>query len=304
MHKFSKILPSKQFVLLIGSAAVIVLLVLIGTSHFGSESSFNMNITKNAAISANGTIGEVIARDSNDNGIADWEESLWGLDPKGDGAANKKIIDDKKAAAGVTTSSSGSASDAAPATPTSQFARDLLTTILALKQAGSLTPEAITNIGNSIGQNIDQRRSTTPAYTMQDIHLTSGDITKDKLTYRLAVKNLLIKYQKSGIGSEFDLLSNALSDPNNKTDLAGLTHPAQAYINLGKDIVALPTPKDAAFYALAFANASDGTGHGLLKAESFYTDVITGMVGIDEYVHYNDSFALASDRYAEYFTQF
>src|ERR1044072_2206217 len=95
-----KELPSKKFTVVTGIVLIVVAGVLIVSSYFASSTIFSRSINKNAPVESSGTVADIITRDTNGNGISDWEETLWGLDPKGNGEENKKTITAKKAAAG------------------------------------------------------------------------------------------------------------------------------------------------------------------------------------------------------------
>jgi hypothetical protein len=156
-----KFLPSKKFIFVIGGAIVLVLATFTATSFFGSKGVFQ---SKNKMVSVAGgdrTIGDIVSLDSNGNGIPDWEEKLWGLDPKGNGSENKKIIDDKKASANIDVT----ASPATELTETQKFSRELLTTVSALRVNGSLTPEVIGTLEQSLDIDLQNRKTNTPTYS-------------------------------------------------------------------------------------------------------------------------------------------
>lgn len=291
-----KYLPSKKFVKFIGLCVGVVVVFFVLSNLFGTHGYFSKGST--GSISARGTVGDVISRDSNNNGIADWEESLWGLDPEGDGKGNKQIIDARKKAAGILPVNQ-EGGDATPETKNDALARDLLSTILALNQAGSLTPEAITNIALSLGQNIDEKRSTVKTYTVEDLSVVASN-TQTKQTYQKNLQALVEKYEPSGMGNEFTILAEGLEKDD--TPLDGLIPIASAYQSFAKDLLATPTPKDASLYALNLINASSSIGVALQKASTLYTDIITGMVGVDEFLKGSDDFDRASDHFANYFS--
>lgn len=289
------ILPSSKFAIIIAIVASVTLGGIVLSSYFGSHSSFT---TDSSPLKKGITLEDAITRDSNKNGTADWEESLWGLDPKENGLKNKAIIEQKKTAAGITPVAESDM--VVPGTPTAQFSKGLLASILALKENGSLTQEAIENLGNSIGQDIDSRRNTTATYTAADmsIQITTA---ASRLAYYASVKALMARYAKSGIGTEFEPLATAITDESNIATLAQLTVIAKDYDQFAKDLIALPTPADAAPYALNLANASAANGMALVKISTLYTDALTGMVGLDEYTVADTAFESASTELLAYF---
>ena len=58
----------------------------------------------------------------------------------------------------------------------------------------------------------------------------------------------------------------------------------QVYAKYASDLIALKTPQKIAQRALAVANACSLMSHSLSKVENMYTDAVSGLVGIDEYV--------------------
>lgn len=302
MHK---LLPSKKFVIVIGSCVAIVLIVLGVSSLWGSHGLFSQGNTIPAPVEATGTVGDVISRDSNNNGIPDWEESLWGLDPKGDGAANKKTIDEKRAANAAATGSSQASVGTPGTTATDQFARELLSTILALNQSGSLTPDAVARIGESIGANIDSKRvPETPTYVLTDMLTIKGTSPAMRSKYMQSFKAAFQKATDGGLGTEFDIISSSLdSEHAGAESLAGLAPIAKAYADFGKQLTTINTPDDGVFYALALANASASVSKALEKTSLIYTDAISGMVGVDDYLNAFEAFDGASGRMAEYLRQ-
>lgn len=291
-ERLKKILPSRKFARIIGVSSIVLIVFFVASSHFGSTSIFSKG-TK-APVSAKGTVGDVVTRDSNKNDIPDWEESLWGLDPKGDGVENARIIREKKIAAGINvdaTSDEGTATD--------QFSQELLSTIIALYQSGSLTPEAVTKLAESVGQSVDGKYTTTPAYTAKDITVSS---TATKKNYEDAVGTLLYDYRNKNLGSEADIISQGLNE-DTKDALQQLTPISQAYIDLGQRITKLNTPQEAVPYALTLANTSAQAGQSLVKIQKIYSDVLLGMVGLDEYAKADMGFDTAFQQMGNYFSQ-
>ena len=303
-QQFKKALPSRKFVFVIGAVAAIVLVALAASAHFGSRVFFK----KDAGVSETGdtTVGQLVTLDSNDNGIPDWEESLWGLDPKGDGAKNKLIIDQKMAAANVTPPDETATAAADDGTPTAAFARQLLSTILSLNQSGDLNADSLAQINTTLDADVDAHRVTAPAYATTDMHIIDDTSPAAEALYESQFKAATLKYTDSGMGTEFDVLAMVLDDPdanNEALAIQEITPIAAAYVAYSKDIMALDTPVDAAPLALALANASALTGVSLSQTETIYTDAVTGMVGIDNYVDTIDPLNQASSDMIAFFSK-
>ncbi len=292
--EWGKYLPSKKFSIIIGSCIAVILVVFITTSYFGSKSSFNKNPNAFNLISSSGTLNETISHDSNNNGIPDWEESLWGLDPNGDGASNKKIIDAKKAENAIKTN------DSDLPTPTDIFTREFMSTVLALRQSGNLTPEALSKVAQTIGNDVDNKHANPNTYSMSDLTLVNTNPVKEKIAYQNALKNVISQYNDVDLGSELSIISDSLNE-NSPGSLKLLQPIAEAYIELAKKIVALRTPVEISQNALDLANATVEMGQTLLRIENLYTDTIHGMVSLDDYVKASDASDRATATIASYF---
>src|ERR1035437_9845115 len=85
-EKYLKYLPSKKFMLIIGAGLVLVVVIFVIFFMSSSGQNFTTGNKNNTALKVeNQTITDLIQKDSDGDGVPDWEEVLWGTDP------NKKI---------------------------------------------------------------------------------------------------------------------------------------------------------------------------------------------------------------------
>lgn len=291
-EKYKKFMPSGKFLKVMAICIGGALLILLLTSLKGSSGTFDAR----GLFSEGATVKDLVTQDSNKNGIADWEESLWGFDPKGDGEANKKAIDERKAAnklaAGDTSSTDASI------TATDTLSRNLMSTILALQQSGTLTEEALTNLAASLGDSIDAHHADVPHYTQADMSITEDP--KAKQAYANALRDLALDYDEVGFGSELAVIGLAF-DTDNEALLKNLGPIADGYIAFGKDVLALKTPREAAVYALALANSSVEMGVYLHQIEMLPDDVLSGMVGLNDYIEASKISDQAAESLKAYF---
>ncbi len=95
MDNFKKYLPSRKFLFIV--LFIIVLIVLFffvkGIISF-IKNRITSKQTNETPVTL--TVGGIIQKDGNENGIADWEEYLWGLNPNKDGEKNREFIYQRK----------------------------------------------------------------------------------------------------------------------------------------------------------------------------------------------------------------
>ncbi len=290
-----KILPSKKFVIAIGTTILVLVVILFLSSIFGTEKVFDSKLT-NSPMKAGGTVGDIITRDSNSNGISDWEETLWGLEPTADGIENKKIIDAKKLAQNVPIISEKNEEVSA----TEEFSQDLLATIIALKQSGSLTEGAINDLAESISGSVDAKHANVRTYALSDMHTTNAVGAKQK--YYKALKAVVDSYKDVDLGNELSIIATGLGT-GGPGQLKLLDPYISAYSNLSKQILALETPTEIAPSALVLVNTSAVMGGALGQIENFYKDVLSGMVGLDDYTKAKELSDKASKEISEYFNR-
>ena len=297
----SKMLPSRKFALIIAICIVGVLISLYITSRFGTQDSFSRN--EYAVKNANITLQDAISLDSNKNGIADWEESLWGLDPLVNGPENKRVIEAKKTQAGITLPTETATPESSPeTTETEQFSKNLLATVLALKENGGLTPEAVANLGNAFGQNIDAKRAVGPAFFASSLTLVSNTAENYK-NYDLALRKIVKTYDAKKLGSEVDYIPQVMADGDTQKTQDIIVSLGAEYQNLAKAIVSLPTPEGIAEFSLSLANSADAIGVALKKIAVIKTDALGGMIGVDEYTTNSEKFLVASSDIVTFLTK-
>ncbi len=289
-----KYLPSKTFASVIGLLILGLIIIVVLSSIFGSKKFFNRGSLK-AHIDSEGTVGDVITRDSNNNGITDWEETLWGLDPKGDGTENKKAIDAKKLAQNIPLAPEKTPEEL---TQTETFSQDLLSTILALNQAGALNEGAINTLAETIGGSVDAKHADVKTYVLADLHTSTTSTAK--ATYKTALKKVIDGYDAVNFGDELSIIATGLGS-GGAGQLSTLDTYITAYANLSKQVLALTTPTEIAPIALQFINSSAKMSASLAQVRDFYTDVLAGMVGLDDYTKAKDESDKASLQLAKYF---
>ena len=287
MDNLNKYLPSKKFI------SILLIIVIFIALFFAIKGSILL-IRKNKVAKQNGeitevTVGSVIQKDSNNNGIADWEEYLWGLNPSKNGPENKELILSKKKTLtdnGLITMSD----DSKDISDNEILSREFFATIMSLQQTGDLNEESIKSVSNAIGQKIEVM--AIPNIYTENMLTIKADSLDAKVEYFGEFMNLVDKYKDRDIGKELTLISQGIGN-NDQQALYAATTVSDAYRDFGRELIKIPVPKSASMFHLSLANNYEKTAQSIEGLTKVLTDPITGMRAIISYKKYND--ALLSD---------
>lgn len=294
MNDYKKYLPSKKFI-----ATCIIILILIVSFfllkgviylfkkiHIGGLNKGEVNQV---------TVKEIAQTDSNNNGIPDWEEYLWGLDPNGNGVKNKEIILEKKGALSQNNGVSP-ADDSKPITNNEALSREFFAAIISLQQTGSLDEQSMKSISDAIGENI-KTEEIKDVYTIDQL-TTENDSLEAKNTYHEELVSLVKKYSNSDIGNELTFIVQGLNNKDTQALYAAKTV-ADAYQSFSKDLIKIKVPKSLAYAQLNAANDYFKTGQTIISLTTMLNDPIIGMKGILSYKKYSDALATDLDKVSE-----
>jgi len=291
--KYQKYLPSKKFIIIITAILVLVIVIyLVFFSFSGNESFFSRQTKGNTVLKIeNQTLNDLMKQDSDNDGVLDWEEALWGTDKNKvetfDNTPDATYIANKKNLLNIEESVNEE-----KLTETEKFAREFFTSLSTMRASGGVDGDTINGFSNALGQKI-VNPTLVDIYTEINVKIDESvdgnDIIK-KLDYYETVQKLFKTYQSSGIGDELDIINNGLAsigggtniDPSNK-----LAPIANAYQNFAKKIMELDVPSDFILYHLQIANASHNTGISIINMKEIINDPLVGLTGISQYQKYS-----------------
>lgn len=267
-------LPSKKFIsmiyILILALGIVFLISKLGPEIIdktASRRSTNKLLVK-----------ELIKNDSNKNGIADWEESLFGLDPKADGEENKKIIEEKRKHLGGTDNKKLSKNDL--------LSREIFSIITSLQQTGNLNEAAIANITDALDQKISSE-PITDIYSKKDIRtkLVSNETLK---AYYERFGDLVLKYKDAEIGEELVYISQALLSED-KQIMSIAVEISDKYEAFGEDLMMIPNiPSSLAENHISMANNYHKTSVAIKRMSLMLDDPLVGMNAVVDYKNFVD----------------
>lgn len=274
-----KYLPSKQFVIRIITIAIIfaaIFGVVNIVKYFKNKTSPENQKTGLA-------VKDILtkAKDSNDNGIADWEESLWGFNPLTNGKENKVAILLKKSelAKNNPTNSQDTSSN------NEQLSKEFFALIMTLNESGNLNDTSIKSVANAFGDQI----TPTPiadVYTTKDQIIKNTSTSSDVNTFLKSLNTLLAKHKD--LGTELSLISQGVenSDPTAYKLVGSI---ADSYITFSKELIKIPVPNNISSIILRMANNYEKLGESTLGLSKGSEDPIIAMKSLINYNNYNNS---------------
>ena len=290
MNNIKKYLPSKKFITLI--LAIMVFIILFLSVRAIIIFFKNKNGTNTAGQQTKLTIGtpeSISQKDSNENGIPDYEEYLWGLDPYKNGPDNKEFILAKKKTLiqnGVITNMDDSQS----VSKADLLSRQFFATIISLQQTGELNQDSINSVSDALGSNV----TPTPIddiYTVKMLKIIDDSSAANKAYYE-ALTGIVKNYSNSDIGSELTFIVQGISNKDPQALYAAATV-GEAYQSFGKDLMKMDVPRSLIPTHLSAANNYEKTGETILNLTKVLSDPLVGMKALLNYKKYSD--ALASD---------
>ncbi|MFZ3011603.1 MAG: hypothetical protein WA060_01215 [Minisyncoccia bacterium] len=233
-------------------------------------------------------IGDLVNKDTDGDGILDWEEPLWGLDPTTKettpGAPDSSVIKKLKAEQGfdtnITTEDSPDYTE--NLTETEKFSRELFSTVATLNQQGNVDEKTVDSITTSLSekmQNILPRK----VFTQADIKILDENQYATIRTYN---DELNSAYAKNPIkGSVIEVLGKFVIDENNVDtsvlkDLDPIIKQTRSLID---EILKIGVPKSLVPLHLSFINGMERIAENIEDIKMYDTDAIVSLIGISQY---------------------
>ena len=248
-------------------------------------------------------IGDLLNKDTDKDGILDWEEPLWGLDPTKTettpGVPDSSVIKKLRAEQGTNTGET-SGDYAENLTETDKFSRELFSTIASLNQSGAMDQATAEKIGNDLMEKM-KNSASGKVFTLLDIKTTSDNSVTSIKKYVSSVdalnSNLEKKYPLQG--NVIDILEKFIIDENNVDvnvlkELDPNIKQAQEGIS---GMLKISVPSELAQVHLDVINATERAMENLSDLQLFDTDPVLSMRGISKYEENNNLYTLSFEAY-------
>ncbi len=278
--------------------ALLIASVLIGGAYvIANPHSLSFHTKYANAASAQEVLQAYAKKDSDGDGLPDWEEALYGTDPNSSHSVSQTLTDSEAVAQGLVqprfssqATSSTSPTDSANIpgvvagtdTVTAQFAQSLFSDYLSQrKDATPPTQEEITAYVASAMQDFVDKHASQNVYTAGQVKVTgTGGTTLT--AYAGNVEDAFAANTIATTKSEVDYFADAVE----KNDDEALTHVAaigKAYTAIAKDFIDVPVPAEAQRAHLNIANSLARLGEDITDMAALKTDPLRAYLGLSQY---------------------
>ncbi len=229
------------------------------------------------------SVEDITTRDSDGDGVRDWEEFLWNLDPNkkdsnGNGLPDAEELEVRKIALRGTATVETSA---ATSTFTDTFSREFFVAFSALKQSGNLTTSNIDQISKQSLAALTQA-TIQEKYLKKDLLLASST-PESKILYEKNMSTVGKGLPIKTLGRELELLNRAINKPRSEKLITELKKIQQIYLALAERTMKIAVPSAIQNTHLELANSYYKLGAAVGGLTQIYDDPALSIVYFNEY---------------------
>lgn len=288
-------LPTKKFSRILG-IGLGIFCIIFGIIYYTNNSTrYNKKTTLKTSPE------ELVNRDTDQDGVADWQEALWGTDPKNPATYNnisdkeyvlvrQKEIDEKQ----------GYSEGETLTTETDKFSQELFATLVSLKQSNNLNEQTVSELSQKIESNVTLKKNLPDTYTANNLTIIKNPSKKSREQFLSAYTKTLASYGNKDLGKELDIIITALNSEDEFV-FQDLKPIASSYEDLAKSLSKIPTPEDVTADYLRVINNLSKIGISINSLSEVSNDALVGMIGLGQYRIYSDSLDEDISKFKLYF---
>jgi hypothetical protein len=295
-----KYLPSKKFTIIASIIIGVVGISLAGVNYYFSKKNSRglmanvISVVTGQDLSANISLNNLVQKDSDGDGIFDWEESLWGTDPynksTNEGVEDKDFVEKKKKELAANNEDESGISNEENLNETEKFSREFFATVTALKQSGNLNEGSVSNIANVVGEKMSNSNLSNK-YRITDLKKTYDVTAQNQEDFYNTVGDIYEKYRNQGLGTELDNMDTSTGE----SDALELARISQVYQDFSKEVADLPVPSNLTQNALDIINGAYNTGLAIKNLSQMTDNPLVGLIGLTQYQKWSEQFINSSE---------
>lgn len=280
--------PSKTFLYRAG-ALVLITFLFISIKNGWFTGLFHKPTPEDTFLAGKESLDE----DTNGNGIPNWEERLWGLDPTvlyTNGVPNKLIVEQKQQALNQVTT---------PESETDKLSSKFYAIASALSQSPNVDSATLDAIGKELINTVEFQDAGNH-YSLSSLKTTKTTLSSLK-TYYDSAQKVTEKYTDEY--ADIDVVINSLQI-GDYSALPSLTDSATAYKQYAADLAKLTVPVGIQKDHLDVINSLYGIAASFEYLKNLDDDGLSALAGISIYKIYRDNLDTATQNLHDYFVRY
>ncbi|PJE73808.1 MAG: hypothetical protein COV02_00560 [Candidatus Terrybacteria bacterium CG10_big_fil_rev_8_21_14_0_10_41_10] len=298
------ILPNKKIVFLL----IIIILLFGGWFYYKSTKDANLSYKAekdDSLLAVNMTAKEILTKDTDGDGLADWEETLWKTDPNNPDTDGDGMSDGDEVLAGRNPTVAGPNDELSGNLPVNKTngadvnewisdsktqisARKMMLNYLALKTAkGTLTEDDKNELVNmfmgdieSAGENIED------AYDSSDINFTKSETSAVIKAYADEIKKTILDEKNIIQENEMQVFERMIekkkNDENISAEVLSLTNTANVYKRIMEQFLKIKNvPKSLSGEHLDMINAFNNLSIAVSDMAKIAEDSVSALIGFN-----------------------
>lgn len=297
----NKYLPSKKFIKFISIVLIVAILVWVVSMIFSKREVFKNESGKKGIALARASDGEdLYKKDSDGDGVPDWEETLWGTDPYnkdtyGNGLGDATEIANRKKTIQERNDLEGVAINDDSQNNTAKLAKQFLVTASLAQQQGGIDEMALKNFSKSL-DGAFANAQLADMFDVKDLKL--GSVTPAKYKENL---NKVFQYFLDTNTEELEVVFKLVSGENTDNQINILDEKIKIYKDLSENVLKTEAPYLAAGFHLQIANNASKVAIALIGIKNLNEDPLSGMIAFQQYQKYSEALQKALTSLQNYF---
>ena len=285
-------MPSKKFI--IATLAVLFLIAgIFWVVKNGKPKEKTIFQKKDSLISA---FLQQNRKDSDNDGLMDWEEVLWKTDLNNPDTDKDGTLDGEEVKLGRNPAMAGpddfyspenfsseTSTSSEPLSETEKFSRDFISQYLAAKQiaGGNLDETTKQGLLNSLEKNIDTS-IPPPVFKISDIKISTDNSKQAIKNYANQLSAILMKYVNPPPSAEIYIFKE-MADKKDQSWVEELKKNVLTYEGLKKDCLDLAVPSELKIQHLNLVNSFALLKGITEKFQNYFTDPLGSFVALQQY---------------------
>ncbi len=295
----NKFLPSKKFIVTILAIVIAILIIWGGAELVNRKQQTLSQANPNTQLELQ---KQFMAKDSDNDGLKDWEESLWKTNPKladtdNDGTNDGDEVRQNRDPLKTNTSKTGQPNDKASEqliaeqkrteiefqelNQTEQISRVLFSEYLAAKNANQLSAADKNTIISTAGAMFEA--SLIPKYSLSDLKLSADNSNQAIINYVNGLGQAFFTgTTETNVENELVIIDRAVKNANEK-ELIKLNPIIEGYTKTIAKIELLTVPASLASINLSLLNDLNSIKISLIKIQKLFSDPAQAINGMNIY---------------------